>query len=237
MARKPTAPKHNGVDASAAPVTVSEAGIAANGEAGANAPEATATPPARALSNVSHDVIREYGRRLRSAKADTEEKRIAAKAAQKAVSSSVGFERAILKDAKRQGINTDRLIQMVETMSRDPEEVAREFAELNWYLKAMEYKTDSQLDILDYAAKITEGINKGVAITASLTQEDRDAVIELGKRAGIAGNPSTDNPYEEGSPDGLLWMGGWRDGLAVAEGSLIGSAANAAAAEAGAVTH
>lgn len=142
MAKKPRAPRSKNDQAAppAANISVSENGIAANGTAAETQPDAA--PPSRAMTNVSPDTIREFGRRLRSAKADTEEKRIAARAAQKAVSSCVGFERAVLKDAKRQGVNTERLIQMVETMSRDPEEVAREIAELNWYLEAMGHKTD-----------------------------------------------------------------------------------------------
>jgi len=234
MARKPTVPRTKN-DQSAPPaaeISVSENGIAANGEA---AETPAANPPSRALSNVTPATILEYGRRLKSAKADTEEKRIAARAAQKAVSSCVGFERAILKDAKRAGLNTDRLIQACNDMGRDPEEIAREMAELNWYLTAMGHKTDTQLSILDYAAKINEGIGKGSEIVASMEQDDLEQVKELGLRAGKAGKPASDNPYDDdGSPEHLAWLGSWRDGQAENMGPL---AAQANGAEAGAVTH
>jgi ribosome modulation factor len=230
MARKPTAPKTRNEQAAApepeGDISVSANGIAANGHAEATEPPA----PSRALTNVSQDTIREYGRRLRSAKADTEEKRIAAKAAQKAVSSCVGFERAILKDAKRNGINTERLVQMVDLMSRDPEEIGREMAELNWYLEAMGHTTDTQLSILDYAAKINEGMAKGEAIIASMAGDDLEQIKELGFRAGKAGKPASDNPYDDdGSPEHLAWLGSWRDGQADNMGPLAGGASDAAA--------
>lgn len=236
MAKKPRAPRSRSDQAvTEGEISVSQNGIAANGHAEASAPESdTPTIGTRALSNVSPETIQEYVRRLKSAKADTEEKRIAAKAAQKAVSSCVGFERVILKDAKRNGLNTERLIQACEMMSRDPEEVAREMAELDWYLKAMNHKTDSQLSILDYAKTITDGIAKGAAIVGAVEAEDRETIMELGKRAGLAGKPATDCPYEEGSPDGLLWTGGWREGQAENMGPL---AAGGVVAEAGATAH
>lgn len=226
MAKKPRAPRAKNNQAAPAPadISVSANGIAANGDAAAAAP-AEVNPPSRAISNVTPATILEYGRRLKSARADTEEKRIAAAAARKAVNSCVGFERAILKDAKRAGVNTDRLVQACNEIGRDPEEIAREIAELNWYLEAMGHKTDTQLSILDYASKINEGIGKGSAIVAEFDKTDIEQVKELGLRAGKAGKPATDNPFEdEGSPEHLAWLGSWKDGQAENMGPLAGAA-------------
>lgn len=186
-----------------------------------------AAPPA-AGGNVTEETVRDYARRLRSAKADTEEKRIVAAAARKAVSTCVGFERAIYKDAKRAGIETGRLELLMNHWARDPEEVAREMAQLAADLKAVGHVTDGNDDIFTYAAKNYERMASGMASSPrpSDGDDDLDQIKELGGRAGKAGKPSTDNPYDDdGSPEHLAWLGGWRDGQAENLGPLAGQGA------------
>lgn len=111
--------------------------------------------------------------------------------------------------AKKSGYSVDSITKLVAFKKRDPQEITREFDELNRIMRLMKLPVGTQLG-LDLGGKsIATAIEDDKQAEAEeLSALDQKAVDD-GYAAGEAGVPDTKNPYEEGTPRHELWATYW----------------------------
>jgi ribosome modulation factor len=166
------------------------------------------------------------------------EKSLAAKVAHEEVMKTAKEKNALfrktLDDAKKLGVDPGDITWRLGQRFRDPKEIDAETQRRNRIAKLTNLPVGTQLGIFEHGVTVATAIEDGKAEEQQLNAEaDLDQSQELGKRAGLAGKPASDNPNEDGSPEYLRWSAGWREGQAEnmrpLAGKQNGSSAGAAA--------
>lgn len=151
-------------------------------------------------ANVTDETIQDFCTRALGTEKDLE-------SAKKTYQSANSNHRAVLKDAKKAGINPDRIRRFLELRKMEPEDVQREVAELNRILVCMSYPANYQLGLFENGVSVaTEIENRRLAGDETDSQESS---FEAGKAAGKAGKPLTSNPYETESENWNQFEEGW----------------------------
>lgn len=142
-----------------------------------------------------------------------------------------GVFRAALKAFKKSGGNVDALTAALAVRNRDPDEVTREWRDINRYARLMNLPIGAQLGLFE------DGQTVGAKVDAAKIDGDKQPVRgdktltackKEGAKASAAGKFATDNPYEEGSPQFLAWIGAYNDAQAAAVHAMGKSHGNGA---------
>lgn len=137
--------------------------------------------------------------------------------------------RATLKGFKKAGGNVDALTTALAVRNRDPDEVTREWRDVNRYARLMNLPIGAQLGLFEdgttVGAKVDDAqIEKQAAPPRRLTDKTLTAIRKDGAAASAAGKFATVNPYEEGTPQFLAWAAGFRADTADRAAKLGGGA-------------
>lgn len=146
--------------------------------------------------------------------------------------------RAILKDAKKAGIDPDDILWYRDTRGRDPAEIDAETRRRNRLARVMRLPIGTQLGIFEdgetVARKASRDAGDG-ATAADRTQLQKEAHT-AGREAGRAGKNRTDNPWPLKSAAFTEWDSGWCEGQAETAAELGGVAKSGARADATALS-
>lgn len=158
-------------------------------------------------------------------------------AAKKEMQSCNGFYRNELKEAAKAGISKKAIIDAIKLKSQDPEEIARDFADLNEMLVIAKVPVATkpvQLGMFDDGESVATKIEKGNLQATKDREFNLEGLKEAGYRAGLAGKSSDENPHagDDGSPEQLAWAGGHRDGQAENMKAFKGNGSTTAASAA-----
>jgi ribosome modulation factor len=165
-----------------------------------------ATPPAAKAkgaapsSNVSDATIIEFTNKAIKAHSEFEEKRGEAKKAQASY-------RAVLKDAKKAGVDQDSIVWLINARKREPEDIDRETRNRNRIAKLMALPIGTQLGLLDDGSTVATAVDneKQAAPVADVAGQ----AYSDGYEAGRVAKPHSDCPHAEETPLHTRWMDGW----------------------------
>lgn len=154
-------------------------------------------------SNISDQTIREYCVSARNRKGELD-------AARKGMQEANGRYRAVLKEAKKAGVDPAAVIWWLESRGRDPEEIDRETRSRNRVAKLMGLPIFTQLGLFDDDTTVATAVDQ-----AQLAAEDRDPYKE-GYSLGWAGKAYSQGDWEG---DGQVrHLDGWQ----AAQHALVG---------------
>lgn len=162
----------------------------------------------QAPTRSAEEIFQDHYPQILNAKSESEKKD---EEARKARSSY----RATLKAFKKAGGNVDALTAALAVRNRDPEDVTREWRDINRYARLMNLPIGAQLGLFDdgesVAAKVDgDQIEKQQPVPRKLTDKTLTAIKKDGAEASASGKFATANPYDEGTPEFLAWAGGFR---------------------------
>lgn len=146
--------------------------------------------------------------------------------------------RAALKEAKKDAVDIDALVEAFAISKEEPEDVTRRFSNLNRYLVWMKIPVGTQLGLF------AEGLTVATAVDNVKLKEQASngngrgtveefevpmrhgpaamaAAFDAGRKAGLAGKNLNTCPYKNPANEKLKteWEKGWSDGQAkIAEG-------------------
>ena len=116
--------------------------------------------------------------------------------------------RTQLKAAKKAGINIDALTKALALQKREPDDVTKEFTDLNRYLAWLGIPVGTQLGLFDetrtVATAAEDFAKRPISTEASIAKAKTE-----GFDAGHEAKNKAENPYEEGSPEALAWDAEW----------------------------
>jgi hypothetical protein len=163
----------------------------------------------QAPAKTPEEIFRDHYPNILAAKVDEE------KATEEARKKRSSY-RATLKAFKKAGGNVDALTAALAVRNRDPDEVTREWRDINRYARLMNLPIGAQLGLFEdgetVAAKVDAAqIEKQAGPPRKLTDKTLTAIKKDGAAASASGKFATANPYEEGTPEFLAWAGGYRD--------------------------
>lgn len=141
--------------------------------------------------------------------------------------------RATLKAFKKAGGNVDALTAALAVRNRDPDEVTREWRDINRYARLMNLPIGAQLGLFEDGQTVaTKGENDKIADGKAHGDKTLSAAKKEGAAAFAKGKFLTDNQYTDGSPHFLAWQGGYNDAQAagvMAMGKSHGNGTHASA--------
>lgn len=220
MAQKPRAPRASRGKKDDATASAS---VTANGH------DAAQTPAAG--HNGMDDDFRQWCRRAASARQDTVTEKRKVDTAREAFNRANGFYRKELALAKKAGHDPEDIIWWLNNKDRDPAEIDRETRARNRIARLMGMPIGTQLGLLDDDVTVATAVDNDANQQQGMVDaDDLDGAEAQGLEAGEAAKPSTECPYEEGSPREIRWMVGHSKGQAKNIAVLAGSANGAAAA-------
>jgi hypothetical protein len=122
--------------------------------------------------------------------------------------------RGLLKAFKKEGGNADMLVETLRLMKREPDEIDRDFRDLNAYLKLAGVPVGTQLGLFDARTVATAAEDEvfKVGPVERRSEKALHAIERDGFDAGKAGKNRSTNPYDDGSPEFLRWGAGWDRG-------------------------
>jgi hypothetical protein len=155
---------------------------------------ATSTP----VGNVTEETRKEFYAKALAARLELDE-------AEKAAKSKRGAYRAVLKEAKKAGIDPLAITTVLAWRNREPEEVTFEIRQINWMAKAAGLPIGAQLGLFDDKTTVATAVENekaaeaAAAAPAAASEEQKSEAylkgyhaLEDDKRTNIE-----DNPYDE----------------------------------------
>jgi hypothetical protein len=124
--------------------------------------------------------------------------------------SLVGARRAMVKDAKKKGINTAALLQVIRELKLDPAEVAREWEEHQRITRLLNVPLGTQFDLW-MAEREPDAEPSEEAQAQAKFNAEQDGYL-----AGKEGHKIDANPHHQSTASALFsaWRKGWNRGQA-----------------------
>jgi ribosome modulation factor len=206
---------------------------------GAADPNAPAVEPQAAPEKRSGPTIEDKGKffkRCYSAFLDIE-------GAKKEMQSANGFYRNELKEAAKAGVSKKAIIDAIKLMSQQPEDIARDFSDLNEMMVIAKIPVGPkpvQLGLFKDGESVATKIENDSLQATKDAEFNEESAEELGYRAGLEGKAIDKNPHldkddgTDGSPESLRWIAGWKRGQAE---NLAAFKANGSGKQAAAAAH
>lgn len=191
-------------------------------EAQSNAEEPKVAP-AVIGSNVTDETIRQHALKAIAAHNEFMEAQDEAKKKQ-------GVYRAVIKDAKKDGVNHAMLAKFVTMRRQEPADIDRDTRDLNRIARIMEFPIGSQLGLFDNGKSVATAVEDQKQAEAK--QNDLEDARFAGQEAGKRGDPHSKCQYEEGTQEHEAWMDAWGK-----EQAAIALNMGRGGAEAGAAAH
>lgn len=123
-----------------------------------------------------------------------------------------GRYREVYKRAKKAGVDPDMVRWYVNNQHRDPEDIAKEFQNINRISKLMELPIGTQLGFFQDGSTVGGAVDQAKVKKQSGYLTKLQAKEDAGYRAGKSGHPKDKNPENVDSPSYERWNQGWDKG-------------------------
>lgn len=118
--------------------------------------------------------------------------------------------RAKLKEFKKAtGLATETATKYIALAKRDPQEVTREFDELNRIMRLMGLPVGTQLGLFGDGESVATKVDNDKQAEADEMSDMEQKAAHAGYDAGERGVPDTKNPHAEGARLHEIWADNW----------------------------
>lgn len=128
--------------------------------------------------------------------------------------SSSAKARAILKEAKKAGIEPDDILWYRDNRGRDPAEIDAETQRRNRMARANKMPIGTQLGLFEDGSTVASAVDRdaGTASTPAERNQLQKEALAAGREAGRTGKSRTSNPWPLKSEAFASWDDGWAEG-------------------------